>query len=68
MDGTKLPVKPGFKTSEGVLAFLVVLGNTLLASGLFVDQPDFLRVAEVVVGLLTTAVYIIYRSKVKNGG
>jgi hypothetical protein len=61
-------VKPGFKTSEGIMAFLVVFGNTLLASGFLVDQPEILRVVEVVVGLLTTAIYIIYRTKAKSGG
>jgi hypothetical protein len=50
------------------MAFLVVFGNTLLASGFLVDQPEILRVVEVVVGLLTTAIYIIYRTKAKSGG
>lgn len=65
MSDVPAPVKPGYKTTEAWLAFATALPGVAVASGLLPQSSPIVAVASLVLSTVSSALYIMGRTKVK---
>lgn len=58
--------KPGVKSTEFWMALIALIGGGLLASGILVEQPEALRIVEIIVGVLAQLGYTASRTMLKK--